>query len=182
MRFIALLRGINVGTGRKVQMADLKKLCEKLDLQNVQTYIQSGNVVFSLVKPEEIPMLENRLRQAFTEAFGFDIPVIVRTGEEWAASISKNPFLSEEVIEDARLYLTYLQNEPAPESLEKIKALQHLPDRYEIIGKDVFLFCTSGYGSSKLSNPFFESKLKVKATTRNWKTVMKLHELVLSDI
>jgi uncharacterized protein (DUF1697 family) len=182
MNYIALLRGINVGTGRKVQMAVLKKLCEKLGLQNVQSYIQSGNLVFSLVKPEAIPITENRLRQTFTEAFGFDIPVIVRSAEEWSALISKNPFLSEEVIEDGRLYLTCLQDEPAPESLEKIKALPYLPDRYEIIGRDVFLFCTSGYGSSKLSNSFFESKMKVQATTRNWKTVLKLHEMSLSNI
>ena len=177
MRYIAILRGINVGTGRKVPMADLKKLCENLGLHDVQTYIQSGNVVFELPQPEPLSELEIRLQKAFTQAFGFDIPVLIRTAEEWAETISKNPFLSEN--DDGRLYLTCLQKEPAPESLEKIKALQYLPDRYEIIGRDVFLFCTSGYGSSKLSNSFFESKLKVPGTTRNWKTVMKLHEMVV---
>jgi uncharacterized protein (DUF1697 family) len=65
--------------------------------------------------------------------------------------------------------------------LEKIKVFQYLPDRYEIIGKNVFVFCAAGYGTSKLVNSFFESKLKTPATTRNWKTVMKLHEMINSQ-
>jgi uncharacterized protein (DUF1697 family) len=178
-RCIVLLRGINVGSGRKVPMTDLKKLCESLGLQNVQTYIQSGNVVFELGRPETIPMLEMRLQQAFSETFGFDIPVIVRTDEEWAESITQNPFLKEENLDIERLHLTFLKELPKPELLEKIKGYQYLPDRYEIIGRDVFIFCAAGYGTSKLVNSFFESKLKVPATTRNWKTVLKLHEMLL---
>jgi uncharacterized protein (DUF1697 family) len=179
MRYISILRGINVGTGRKVPMADLKKLCEKLGLQQVQTYIQSGNVVFELAKPEAIPILEIRLQQAFSGTFGFDIPVVIRTDGEWAESIAQNPFLKEENVDIDRLHLTCLKEVPSPEWLQKIKVFQYLPDRYEIIGKDVFIFCAAGYGTSKLVNSFFESKLKVPATTRNWKTVMKLHEMVV---
>ncbi|MDO8927656.1 MAG: DUF1697 domain-containing protein, partial [Bacteroidota bacterium] len=81
-----------------------------------------------------------------------------------------------------RLHLTFLKEITSPELLEKIKIFQFLPDRYEIIGKDVFIFCAAGYGTSKLINPFFESKLKTPATTRNWKTVIKLHEMTLSNI
>lgn len=180
MHYLAILRGINVGTGRKVPMVDLKKLCEALELQNVETYIQSGNMVFELGRPEAILMLEMRLQQAFSETFGFDIPVIVRTAEEWAESIAQNPFLKEENLDIERLHLTFLKEFPKPELLEKIKGYQYLPDRYEIIGRNVFIFCAAGYGTSKLVNSFFESKLKVPATTRNWKTVMKLQEMVNS--
>lgn len=178
-KYISILRGINVGTGRKVPMTDLKKLCESLGLQNVQTYIQSGNVVFELSRPEAILMLEMRLQQAFSETFGFDIPVIVSTDEELAESIAQNPFLKEENLDIERLHLTFLKELPKPELLEKIKGYQYLPDRYEIIGRNVFIFCAGGYGTSKLVNSFFESKLKVPATTRNWKTVLKLHEMLL---
>ena len=178
-KYIAILRGINVGSGRKVPMTDLKKLCESMELQNVQTYIQSGNVVFELGRPEAILMLEMRLQQAFSETFGFDIPVIVRTDEEWAESFAQNPFLKEENLDIERLHLTFLKELPKPELLEKIKGYQYLPDRYEIIGRNVFIFCAAGYGTSKLVNSFFESKLKVPATSRNWKTVLKLHDLVL---
>ena len=177
-KYISILRGINVGTGRKVLMADLKKLCEKMGLQNVETYIQSGNVVFELPQTESISEMETRLQQAFAEAFGFDIPVIIRTDEEWAESIANNPFWKEKDVNIDRLHLTCLKKVPSTELLEKIKLFQFLPDRYEIIGKDVFIFCAAGYGTSKLVNSFFESKLKTPATTRNWKTVMKLHEMI----
>lgn len=179
-KYISILRGINVGTGRKVPMADLKKLCEALELQNVQTYIQSGNIVFELANPEAISLLENRLQQAFSGTFGFDIPVIIRSAEEWAESIAQNPFWKEKDAHIDRLHLTCLKEVPSPELIEKIKMFQYLPERYEIIGNDVFIFCAAGYGTSKLVNSFFELKLKVPATTRNWKTVMKLQEMVNS--
>lgn len=180
-KYISILRGINVGAGRKVPMTDLKKLCENMGLQNVQTYIQSGNVVFEWSQSDFVSELETRLQQAFTEAFGFDIPVLIRTSDEWAESIAQNPFLKEENVDIDRLHLTCLKEVPSPELLEKIKVFQYLPDRYEIIGKSVFVFCAAGYGTSKLVNSFFESKLKTPATTRNWKTVMKLHEMINSQ-
>ena len=179
-KYISILRGINVGTGRKVPMADLKKLCESLGLKNMQTYIQSGNLVFELPQPEPISALETRLQKVFSETFGFEIPVLIRTAEEWAESITQNPFLKEENVDIESLHLTCLKEMPSPELLEKIKTFQYLPDRYEIVGRDVFIFCAAGYGTSKLVNSFFESKLKVPATTRNWKTVMKLNEMVIN--
>ena len=177
MHYIAILRGINVGSGRKVPMADLKVLLTKLGLKNIQTYIQSGNVIFELANPETINALEERLHQSISEAFGFDIPVILRTGQDMKESIASNPFLQEKDADVEKLHLTFLKETPSPEALEKIKMFQYLPDHYEIIGNDVFVFCENGYGRTKITNDFFERKLKVPATTRNWKTVMKLLEL-----
>jgi uncharacterized protein (DUF1697 family) len=182
MRYIAILRGINVGANRKVPMAELKILLAKLGLINVQTYIQSGNIIFELSKSEPVLELQDRLHQAISETFGFDIPVIIRTAEEMGKSIANNPFLKEKDADIERLHLTFLKENPSPELVEKIKQLQFLPDRFDIIGNDVFIYCENGYGTSKLINPFFEKKLKVAATTRNWKTVMKLHEMSLSNI
>jgi uncharacterized protein (DUF1697 family) len=177
MRYIAILRGINVGTGRKVPMVDLKKLCESLGLQHVQSYIQSGNLVFELAQEEPIPELETRLQKVFSETFGFNIPVMVRTASEWMEAYAKNPFLKEESVDIDRLHVTCLKELPSSELLEKIKTFQYLPDRYEIIGREVFVYCAAGYGKTKLTNSFFETKLKCPATTRNWKTVMQLNEL-----
>lgn len=176
-RYIAMLRGINVGANRKVPMADLKNLCAKLGLLNVQTYIQSGNLIFELAKPQSISALEESLHQAISETFGFDIPVIVRTSEEMEKSCSTNPFLKEKDADIEKLYLTFLKETTPSELIEKIKDFQYLPDRYEIIGNDVFVYCPNGYGRTKITNDFFEKKLKVAATTRNWKTVMKLLEM-----
>jgi Uncharacterized protein conserved in bacteria len=179
---IAILRGINVGTGRKVPMADLKKLCESLGLRNVQTYIQSGNLVFELAQPEPISALETRLQKVVSETFGFEIPVLIRTSEEWTESIAQNPFLKEENADIDRLHLTCLKELPSPELLEEIKTFQYLPDRYEIIGREVFVYCANGYGKTKFTNSFFETKLKTTATTRNWKTVIQLNKLTKSNI
>lgn len=179
MRYIAILRGINVGTGRKVPMADLKVLCAKLGLANVQTYIQSGNIIFEMNKPEAIPALQDRMHQAISETFGFNIPVIIRTAQEMEESIANNPFLKEKDVDIEKLHFTFLKETPATEWVEKIKMFQFLPDRFEIIGKAVFVYCQDGYGRSKITNDFFERKLKVTATTRNWKTVMKLQEMVV---
>lgn len=181
-KYIVLLRGINVSGARKVPMADLKKACQQAGFQNVQTYIQSGNVVFDSGETNK-QNLETKIQELIAETFGFnDVPVIVRTVDEWEDSIAQNPFLKEEIVDIDRLHLTFLKELPKSEMLEKIKGFQFLPDRYEIIGKNVFVFCAAGYGTSKLTNPFFESKLKVQATTRNWKTVMKLNELAKSNI
>jgi len=163
-------------------MKDLKVLFGKMGLSKVETYIQSGNVVFESDLKLSNADLEVKIQQAITETFGFEVPVIVRTADEWAESIANNPFWKEPNVDIDRLHLTCLKEVPSPELLEKIKLFQYLPDRYEIIGKDVFIFCAAGYGTSRLTNPFFESKLKVPATTRNWKTVIKLHEMTLSNV
>ena len=177
MRYISILRGINVGGNRKILMKDLKALFEKVGFSKVDTYIQSGNVIF---ESDQNTDPGQNIQQAIAETFGFDVPVIVRTAEEWAESIENNPFWKEPNADIDRLHLTCLKEVPSPELVEKIKLFQFLPDRYEIIRKDVFIFCAAGYGTSKLINPFFESKLKVQATTRNWKTVMKLREMTNS--
>jgi uncharacterized protein (DUF1697 family) len=124
--------------------------------------------------------LEVKIQQAIIETFGFDVPVIVRTAEEWAEIVAKSPFWKEKDVDIDRLHLTFLRDLPVSEKLEKIRMMTFPPDQFEIIGKDVFVFCSAGYSDSKLTNQFFESKLGVQATTRNWKTVMKLNEMMNS--
>lgn len=180
-KYVAILRGINVGKGRKVLMTDLKNLLAKLGLKHIQTYIQSGNVMFDLRQPESLVVLEDGLNQAISGTFGFDIPVIIRTAREMEESVANNPFLKEDGADIDKLHLTFLKDVPAPELLKKIKEFQFSPDQFEIIGKDVFVHCPNGYGQTKITNDFFEKKLKVQATTRNWKTVQKLHELSIKN-
>jgi len=181
-KYITILRGINVGGARKVPMANLKVACEKSGFRNVQTYIQSGNVIFESDKKESNANLEQRIQESITETFGFDVPVIVRTAEEWTESIANNPFWKEKDADIDRLHLTFLKDLPDPEKLERINTFAFPPDKFEIIGKDVFVFCSAGYSDSKFTNQCFESKLGVQTTTRNWKTVMKLNEMVLSNV
>jgi uncharacterized protein (DUF1697 family) len=173
-RKIAILRGINVGGKRKILMDDLKALCEKLGLENVRTYIQSGNLIFTseTINSE----LENNLEKAITDKFGFDVPVIVRSSEELQTSIDKNPFFDGDADID-RLHLTFLKEKPTKENEEKTLTYNYAPDKFKIDGRNVFIFCTGKYHKSKLTNAFFEKKLNTGATTRNWKTVLKLYDL-----
>ncbi len=175
--YISILRGINVSGQRKILMADLKKTYEKLGFSNVATYIQSGNVVFSsgigLTCQEIAKIIGNQIQ----EHYGFEVPVIVRTLEEMKITLSRNPFLHLPDIDQERLHVTFLSELPLKSNVEKIIALEFPPDRFTIIENDVYLYCPVSYGNTKLSNKFFESKLKVTATTRNWATVRKLVEM-----
>jgi uncharacterized protein (DUF1697 family) len=171
---IAILRGINVGGKRKILMVDLKALCRNLGWANVVTYIQSGNLLFDSKKQN--PELEAALENAISYNYGFDVPVIVRSANELHSSIGKNSFFGKDA-DITKLHLTFLKEQPSDEDVEKIKAYNYEPDKFEIQDRDVFICCEGKYHQSKLTNHFFEKKLKVGATTRNWKTVLKLQEL-----
>ncbi|HOW30085.1 MAG TPA: DUF1697 domain-containing protein [Bacteroidales bacterium] len=174
---IAILRGINVGGHKKVPMKELKELIELLGFRDVTTYIQSGNVVFS--SPEILPaeFISEKIGMAVGQKFGFDVPVICRTKDEWNETISSNPFIREPEFDTAFLHVTFLEKAPADDVIKSFTRLDFPPEQFFISGKEVFLFCPYGYGNAKLTNTFIESSLGVKATTRNWKTVLALAEL-----
>ena len=176
-KYISILRGINVGGKRKILMSDLKKLYSDLGFSNIITYIQSGNVIFDTNSIDNIVDLESKIEQSITSTFGFDVPVIVRTVPELQRSIAANPFLKKQDVEVERLCLTFLKDLPASEKQDSLTKIDFHPDKFEIIDKDVFIFCHGKYSQSKLTNNLIENKLKVGATTRNWKTVCKLFEL-----
>ncbi|GKT34411.1 Protein of unknown function DUF1697 like protein [Aduncisulcus paluster] len=174
MKKIAILRGINVGGRRKLPMAELKELCAELGLTDVRTYIQSGNIIFS--SPISGKDLEVVLENAIISRFGFDVPVIIRTAEELQHSVEKNPFYSPKA-DITALHLTLLKDFPADEDVSCLELPEGISDRFVLQDKDVFIFCAGKYHKTKLSNAFFEKKLKVRTTTRNWKTILKLIEL-----
>lgn len=168
---ISILRGINLGSHNKIPMPELKALYEKAGFKNVITYIQSGNVVFSADK-EKIEEIPGKIQEFIFKKYKFQVPVIVRTVDEMQELIKANPMVKGKDIE--KLHVTFLSDHPQKEHLEKIKTYSYPPDEYTIIGKEIYVFCPNGYGNTKLSNNFFESKLKVTATTRNWRTVNEL--------
>ncbi|MFT4030992.1 MAG: DUF1697 domain-containing protein [Siphonobacter sp.] len=167
--FVSILRGINLGNHNKISMPELKALYEKLGFNKVQTYIQSGNVIF---ETEETPTLAQTIEQGITSQFGFEIPVIIRRKSALAQIIAGNPFLKDNSAFEDKMHVTLLANEPTPAVIEKIH--DYPPDQYKIIGKEIYLYCPNGYGRTKLTNTFFEKKLKVIATTRNWRTINEI--------
>ncbi|HVA99106.1 MAG TPA: DUF1697 domain-containing protein [Bacteroidia bacterium] len=174
--YISILRGINVGGHRKILMADLKKMYEKLNLKEIVTYIQSGNVIFKTDKKNS-DEIAKAIEKIIFETCQFQVPVIIRTIPEIKKIISENPFLKEKNTEIEKLHVTFLSEIPDKSNAEAILKYDYSPDKFSLNKKEVYVFCNNGYGNTKLSNPFFENKLKVGATTRNWKTLTKLLEL-----
>ncbi len=174
--YIALLRGINVSGQKKIIMKDLKSLFESLGLGEVKTYIQSGNVVFKSSLSEGV--LIDQIQKAILEQYKFEVTVQVWNLESWEKVLANNPYFnnSDEI---KSLYVVFLEKEPEGVNWDEIDGLIYKEDEYSLYHKVIYLNCLGGYGKSKFNNNFFEKKLKLKATTRNWKTVNKLAELAI---
>lgn len=174
--YISILRGINVGGHRKILMAELRKMYEQLGFIQVKSYIQSGNVVFKSDQKMSSLELELLLENSIKETFGHEVPVLIRTSEEWIKAIETNPFFNEETDTD-RLFITFLSQIPSSAFKEELSSMDFSPDKLEIIDKCVYLYCERKYHETKMTHSLIERKLKVKATARNWKTIMKLKEM-----
>lgn len=171
--YISILRGINVSGKNIIKMEQLRELFIALKFQHVQTYIQSGNVIFQ-TKETTQALLSKKIAEAIEKQFGFKIPVLTLTIDELKSAIIDNPFLIKENKDNAFLHVTFLADLPAKQLLTVIEKEKYLPDEIQILNKCVYLYCPNGYGKTKLHNTFIENKLKVSATTRNWKTCQEL--------
>ena len=174
--YIALLRGINVGGHRKIKMVDLKEMLRTMGLQDVVTYIQSGNVVFksSITKTSE---LEEKIKDSIAKTFNFEVPVLIKTHEELKSIFDKNPFTETSDIENKRIYFSLLQETPMPEFKAAFQKEKFQGELFVIAEDCVYLNYALGAGKAKLSNNLIERKLKVSATARNYNTMVKLLEM-----
>jgi len=175
--YIALLRGINVTGHKTILMEDLKALLDKMDFDDVKTYIQSGNIVFKTGDTFTDAELTQRIQQSITSRYNFYVPVFLRTREEMMRIVKDNPFLKERDNNPDWLYVTFLSENPRQSDRDAISKYDFSPERFLVVRNEVYLYCPQGYGNSKISNLFFENRLKLSATTRNWKTVIKLVDL-----
>jgi len=178
MRYVSMLRGINVSGQKKINMTDLKSLYEDSGFEHVVTYIQSGNVVFNIQEKKLKKNIEKTIEAAIQTQYGFDVPVLIRTHDEISRVIQHCPFTSIDFEkEGSKILVTFLSSTPSVEAVKNIQPYVAASESLFVDGKEIYLHCPEGYGRSKLSNAFFEKKMDVVATTRNWKTVCKLHEL-----
>lgn len=174
--YIALLRGINVSGQKLIKMDQLKSIFESLEFQNVKTYIQSGNVIFQSVE-EDTNVLCNKIENKLRDILGYEVPVIIRTISELQEVIKQNPFSYNDI---EKLYFAFLSKEPTSEAKDKILSYKKGVDDFIVLNREVYIFCENGYGNTIFSNNFFEKKLGVSATTRNWKTVNKILDIAES--
>jgi uncharacterized protein (DUF1697 family) len=156
-----------------IKMDALRALYEKIGFKQVKTYIQSGNVVFQTNKTNS-KSLEKKIAESITGNFGFDVPVMVKEAEEIYEILKNNSFINKRKEDVSKLHVTFLSDKPAKAAADKLKEGNYGADEFIIADKNVYLFCPGGYGNTKLSNTFFENKLKLTATTRNWKTINEL--------
>jgi uncharacterized protein (DUF1697 family) len=166
---IALLRAVNVG-GRPAPSADLRALFAELGFGEVQTLLQSGNVVFDAA-------LERRLEAAFEKKFGFASDFLVRSAGEWRDIIAANPFAKAAADDPAHLLLFALTKAPDPDKAKALQADWPGPEQVKVIGRDAYIVYPDGIGRSKLTNVLIEKRLGVRGTGRNWNTVLKLAAL-----
>jgi uncharacterized protein (DUF1697 family) len=174
--FIVLLRGINVSGQKKIKMADLRESLKALNLDVIQTYIQSGNLILKTDAYDE-RSLAQAVHDVILNDFGFEVPTQVINRVDWQWVVQNNPYLNDDNLEGGRLYVTFLSKQPTPECIQLMNKFDCAPDEFSICGTVIYLLCSTGYGKTKLDNNKFERKLKVSATSRNWKTTLKLLEL-----
>ena len=172
--YIALLRAVNVG-GRKMAMSTLRETCEALGLQNVRTYIQSGNLLFETAEPNPI-QLQTMLEAMIVATFGYESAVILRTAAQLEAIIASNPFAEHEPT-PAKLHIAFLSAPPPAGRVADLASFCAAGEQIEIMGTEAYLWYPNNMGTSKLTTNVLEKKLGVTATTRNWNTVRKLSEL-----
>ena len=170
--YISLLRGINVSGQKKIKMTDLKTLYEELGFKNVQTYIQSGNVVFKY-KETDAAQLQQLIFDKIKIHYDFEVPNLILTPQEVEDALKNNPFNDIE-----KMYFTFLNQIPTQENIEKLYTYSFEEEYYELIGKVIYFHCPNGAGRAKMNNNFFEQKLKVTATSRNLNTTKKLLKMV----
>ena len=169
--YVAMLRGINVGGHAKVAMADLRAAFAEMGFDDVQSYIQSGNVVFrSTTAATSLP---SAIEHGLDAAFGHGIKVVIRTRPQLAAVVAGNPFTGGGR-DLSKLHVTFLASKPAPSRVGGLDTGAFLPDEFRVAGREVYLHCPGGYGRTKINNAYFERALGVVATTRTWNTVRTL--------
>ncbi len=177
-RYIALLRGINVGGHNKIPMAELRALCGKIGLGDVRSYIQSGNLVFTA--GDAGADLETTLESAIEQRFGLSIPVIVRTAKDWRCYLGGNPFPEASLAEPSLVALALSRNAPDASTAEQLAARAANDERVEQVGDAIWIHYPQGSARSKLTPTVLDRVVGSAVTARNWRTVQKLDALAES--
>ena len=172
--YVAMLRGVNVG-GNSLRMDWLRQACEDLGWQNVRTYVQSGNIVFS--SRASALRLAATLKATIDAQTRLPVTVVLRSADDIERIVADNPFLKQKGIDVTKLHVTFLGKAAVKPALDRLDTLAGTRDQYRLNGSELYLHCPVNYGETRLSNGAIEKVLGVGATTRNWKTVTTLHAM-----
>lgn len=174
--YISLLRGINVGGHKKIKMADLRQLYSSLGLAKVKSYVQSGNVVFDTTSADRTD-IASQIESAIESAYGFHVPVLLRTADELQTLIEQNPLLPLTAGETKNHYVLFLDRLPTVEEVTQLGTPVDGQEQFAPLNDALFVYYPKGAGRTKLTTNYFERKLSVAGTMRNWRTLNKLFTL-----
>jgi uncharacterized protein (DUF1697 family) len=175
-KYLALLRGINVSGHNMIKMDALKKMLENMGFQNVETYIQSGNVFFDS-EEENAAGVGFKIKQEISKVFGYDVPVIMVSKTDLELCFKNNPFLKEKECDIKKLYVAFISKELTAAAINDLKISNFKPDEAAIDGSRIYIKYAIGAGKTNLDQKYIEKKLNVVSTIRNWNTVTKLLEI-----
>jgi len=161
----------------KMKMTDLARLFKDKGFRDPETFIQSGNVIFKDSEERSVNEITTLIESSILERFGLDVPALVRSIPDLKKIISANPFLSVPHFDPARMAVMFLYEEPSEKGLEQMKNVDYPPDKFSINGREIYIWCPNGFGRTKLYTNFFEGRMKVIGTARNWNTVNTILEL-----
>jgi uncharacterized protein (DUF1697 family) len=173
---IALLRGINVGGHHKIKMEALRTLFQSLGLRDIQTHLQSGNVVFR-TSGRDLVRLRQRIEEAVEREFGFHCDVVLRTTADLRVAVAKNPFATRPDLDASRLAVHFLSTEPDHEARARVLAIKAEPEELHLEALELYIYFTNGMARLSLSMAVVERSLKTSGTSRNWNTVRKVLEM-----
>lgn len=170
---VALLRAVNVGGHAKVAMSDLCEVFTRLGFPTARTLLQTGNVVFCSERRHG-PALERLIEQALVERLQLQTDVYVRSSKEWQRIIAANPFPDEAAADPAHLLVMLLKGAPAARAIDQLRSFVRGPEIIRSVGHELYVYYPAGIGRSKLTTAAIESRLGVRATGRNWNTMLRL--------
>jgi len=173
---VCLLRGVNIGGHHKIKMDDLRALCVVLKFVNVQTLLQSGNVVFR-TEERSLSTLADKIESAIERKFGFRPEVLLRTVPEMREVVARNPLAKRKGIEPPKFAVAFLEDEPTPAMRKALLAMDIAPEELHVIGRHLYIYFPNGQARPRLSWSQIAKILNTPTTARNWNTVTKLIEL-----
>jgi uncharacterized protein (DUF1697 family) len=173
--YVALLRGINLGSRNRVAMADLRALLDGLGYDGVQTHLQSGNAVFR-TGTRSAAAVRSAVEKAIEDELGVTVPVVLRTAAQLAKVVATDP-LGDRASDHARYLVVFLDKTLPASAVARVNPAKYAPEEYALVGKELYLWLPAGSHDSRLARALSDKALGGVGTARNWRTVLKLAEL-----
>jgi uncharacterized protein (DUF1697 family) len=177
-RYVALLRGINVGKTKRMAMADLREMLTGLGYENPRTLLQSGNAVFDA--DGSAAEVKSAVERAIAKQFGFEVDVVIRTAKQIDAVLKHDP-LGHAADDDSKNMVCFLSGKPKAAAAKELQSRDFAPELYSINGTEVYAWCPKNVHESALLKAVGKAKLADHMTARNWRTVRKIAELAAAD-